>query len=93
MNSKEFIKVYNNVKKTLKWNDFILKNPNEIKSVETFDKFKYLPNEILIKNIEILKNFNIGLLYDRKFWGLKDYESICAIATEYYNGLKIIKNL
>jgi hypothetical protein len=93
MNSKEFIKVYNNVKKTLNWQNFILENPNEIKAVENFDKFKYLPKEILIENIEVLKSFNINLLYDIKFWGIKKHESICAIATDYYNGLKIIRDL
>jgi hypothetical protein len=88
MNKNKFLKVYTNVKNSIRYMDY----PTELKGyiVEKY-KFTFLENDELEKNIKSLLEFDINKLWDKQFWGLMIHESICAIATEPYNYLIKLK--
>jgi len=91
MNSKQFTELLHNVNKSIFWKDFLTNNNDMVKHIEKRDNFKYLNNVDLFNSIELLKSFDINLLWDKSFWGLKKHESISAIASEPYNTLKRLK--
>ena len=90
MNKKEFIEVYNQVLFTSKWH-FMNGKSDSIKSLEKKYKTRFLSRDELIHAINKLKEFDINLLWDESFWGLKVHESISAIAVEPYTFVKKIK--
>lgn len=93
MNSKQLKSAVKNINLTLIWNDFLIENPSQVKSVEKYKGFKFLEKNELEKSIESIKNFDINNVWNLKFWGLKKHESICAVATEIYQNIKKIKSL
>ncbi len=87
MNKKDFIKLYNSVKFTLFYKDSIYSD-DVIKLIAKNDGHTYLSNDDLSDSITKLNEFDINLLWDKKFWGLKPHESISAVASEKYTFLK-----
>jgi len=53
-------------------------------------KIKNYKKEDFEKDLKALKAFDINLLYDKSFWGIKTSESISAVATGPYTKLKKI---
>ena len=93
MNSKQLTKTVHNINQSFFWGAYCEgKNDNEIKAVEKYGRFKFLKNDDLNNAIESIKTFDINKIWERKFWGLKQYESICAVASEIDRNIKKIKN-
>lgn len=93
MNSKQLSTLVHNVNKSLTWAEYCKnKTTKEIKEVEKYANFKFLKDEDFNSAIQSIKEFDINLVWDSKFWGIKKHESICAVATEIYNSIKRIKN-
>lgn len=93
MKKKELISTCHNINKTLFWSDFIAENPENIKDIQAYNSFTFLQPTELKDAIDKIKNFDINLIWDRKFWGLKIHESISAIAVPYSEKIKRIKQL
>lgn len=91
MNAKQFIQLYNNVKISLFWANYLELDNNTIKYIESKEKITFLSNESLEQAINELLLFDINLLWDKKFWGLKVHESICAIASEKASFIRSIR--
>lgn len=93
MNSKQLTRIVHNVNNSLLWAEYCKdKTAKEIKEVEKIVKFKLLQGSELNKAIQSIKNFDINNVWSPEFWGLKQHESICAVATGIYNNIKRIKN-
>lgn len=92
MNKKQFTETLRNVVNTQFYQPINLAEHGlTIKQFEKINNFKFLSETELSDAIKQLKDFDINLLYDKKFWGLKPHESICAVATEPYQSLLRIK--
>jgi hypothetical protein len=93
MTSTEFRSTLHNVTKTIFWSGVPDQNKRvTIKQIQKLYKFRFLSDNELTEAINKLKQFDINLLWDKQFWGLKKHESICAIANEPYQSLKRIKS-
>ena len=91
MNKKDFFETYNLVKKNIYWFNPDLDIQTK-KYIEKTENFKFIDKNELLNKIELLKNFDINLLYNKQFMGLKVSDSICAVASEPYNFLKRLNN-
>lgn len=92
MDAKQFIQLYNDVKTSLFWANYKELGTDLIKHIESKDKITFLQGEVLEKRINDLITFDINLVWDKKFWGLKVHESICAIASEKASFIKSLKD-
>ena len=90
MDKKQFIALYNSVKLSITFEGQNFEHQWK-KVVEKRYGAKLLDNESLIEAIKQLKEFDINKLWEPSFWGLKQHESICAVATEIYQNLKRIR--
>ena len=91
MNNKQFSELLHNVQKTLFWSDYLTSNPMTKDLISKQQKFKFLSETELSEAIKQLKAFDLNQLWDKKFWGLKQHESISAVATDSYQSLLRIK--
>ena len=87
MEKNEVLSLIHNVSKSLWWKDYFDANPKDIKTVEKKHRFIYLQSNDLTEATNKLINFDINLLWDKKYMGLTKYDSICAVSTEPYNNL------
>lgn len=87
--NKSFITTFNNVKRSIEISNF---DKELINYVIKKDKITFLQGNDLKESLNTLKDFDINLLYDKDFWGIKTSESICAVATGYYNFVKAVKS-
>ena len=87
--NKSFIATFNNVQKSIQIANY---SKELIDYVIKKDKITFLQGNDLKEAVQTLKDFDINLLYNNSFWGIKPHESICAIATGYYNFVKAVKN-
>jgi hypothetical protein len=93
MNAKQLTKTIHDINQSFFWVAYCEgKNDSEIKAVEKYGRFKFLKNDELNNAIESIKAFNINQIWERKFWNLKQHESICAIASDLDRNIKKIKN-
>jgi len=92
MNAKQFYQLYNNVRTSLFWGGNKNLDTALIKHIERKEKIIFLQGEALQQGINDLISFDANLLWDKKFWGIKSQDSICAIATEPYTFIKSLKN-
>lgn len=93
MTSTEFRSTLHNVTKTIFWSGIPEQNKRvTIKQIQKLYRFRFLSDNELTEAINKLKQFDINLLWDKQFWGLKKHESICAVASEPYQSLKRIKS-
>jgi hypothetical protein len=91
MNKKELMATIHTIQKNHFYADLIKGTP-ELKTVcEKRNKFKFLSESELNVLIQNLINFDPNNLWDKKFWGLKVSESICAVATEPANYLSNLR--
>ena len=90
MNSDKLYKLYLLVKFNLTYLS-AKNNKNIARGLERKYKLYFIENELLIKTIDELKNFE-GNLWDRSFWGLQVYESVSAYAAEPSSFIERLRN-
>lgn len=96
MNAKQLTAVVRNVTNSLTWAEFIESKSKSnrkqyISELENYAKFKFLQGNDLNNAIQSIKDFDINNVWSSKFWGLKKHESICAVATEMYKNINVLK--
>lgn len=91
MTRYEFFEAYNTVRQNLLWAD--AKHRADLaKQLQKEYKFAFLTENELKEKIQILKNFDINLLWDKTFMGVNPSCSICAVASEPYYFLRKLKD-
>lgn len=90
MNSDKLYKLYLLVKFNLTYLS-AKNNKNIARDLERKYKLYFIENELLIKTIDELKNFE-GDLWNRSFWGLQVYESVSAYAAEPSSFIERLRN-
>ena len=90
MNSDKLYKLYSLVKFNLTYLS-AKNNENIARDLAIKHKLYFIENELLIKKIDELKNFE-GNLWDRSFWGLRRHDSISAHAAEPSSFIERLRN-
>lgn len=93
MKPYELTKTIHNINKTLFWQDFTNREPEEKRAIEKYHMFKYLEGDELTNAIERIKKFDINKVWDKSFWQIGVNDSICAVASELSQNIERIKAL
>ena len=93
MNKHQFNSLFHSVFNNILWSEAHnhWDSKNLKKHLEKKHKFKFIPREQLLKEVEQLKGFDINKLWDKSFWGLTESESISAVASEPYHFVKALQ--